>query len=75
VPTYTIQQGAQLSALADRFGKAGRLPLTGLDVPLLTGHLDRFKSAAEEFQCHHGLNVDGVCDSGRQSKLKQVHGC
>jgi hypothetical protein len=36
---------------------------------------DRFKSAVEEFQCDNSLNVDGICGSGTQAKLKQVHGC
>ncbi len=34
-----------------------------------------FKSAVEEFQCDHGLTVDGKCGPITQSKLKQVHGC
>lgn len=36
---------------------------------------DAFKSAVEEFQCDHGLTVDGVCGPKTQAKLKQVHGC
>ncbi len=34
-----------------------------------------FKSAVEEFQCDHGLAVDGICGVKTQSKLKQTHGC
>jgi N-acetylmuramoyl-L-alanine amidase len=31
-------------------------------------------SAVEEFQCDHGLTVDGICGPKTQAKLKQVHG-
>ena len=34
-----------------------------------------FLSAIEEFQCDHGLVVDGKCGPATQAKLKQVHGC
>jgi N-acetylmuramoyl-L-alanine amidase len=34
-----------------------------------------FQSAVEEFQCDHGLTVDGICGPVTQSRLKQVHGC
>jgi peptidoglycan hydrolase-like protein with peptidoglycan-binding domain len=34
-----------------------------------------FLSAVEEFQCDHGLVVDGKCGPNTQAKLKQVHGC
>jgi hypothetical protein len=34
-----------------------------------------FLSAAEEFQCDHGLTVDGEVGPQTQAKLKQVHGC
>jgi hypothetical protein len=34
-----------------------------------------FQSAVEEFQCDHGLTVDGKCGPITQAKLKQVHGC
>jgi peptidoglycan hydrolase-like protein with peptidoglycan-binding domain len=33
-----------------------------------------FRSAVEEFQCDHGLTVDGICGSATQAKLKDVHG-
>jgi hypothetical protein len=32
-------------------------------------------SAIEEFQCDHGLAVDGVCGPATQGKLLQIHGC
>ena len=34
-----------------------------------------FISAAEEFQCDHGLVVDGKVGPKTQAQLKQVHGC
>jgi N-acetylmuramoyl-L-alanine amidase len=34
-----------------------------------------FRSAVEEFQCDHGLGVDGVCGPKTQARLKEVHGC
>jgi LysM repeat protein len=44
------------------------------------GSLDKddeaqFKSAVEEFQCDHGLSVDGDCGPKTQAKLKEIHGC
>ena len=33
------------------------------------------QAAIEEFQCEHGLGVDGVCGPRTQSKLREVHGC
>ena len=33
------------------------------------------QSAIEEFQCDHGLTVDGKCGPNTQAKLKEVHGC
>jgi N-acetylmuramoyl-L-alanine amidase len=36
---------------------------------------DAFESAVEEFQCDHGLKVDGDCGSATQAKLEKVHGC
>src|SRR5262249_22232931 len=44
-----------------------RLPLEEVDD-------DEFKSAIEEFQCEHGLTVDGKCGRQTQDKLKNVHG-
>ena len=35
----------------------------------------RIRLAVEEFQCDHGLKVDGVCGPNTLSKLKEVHGC
>ncbi|MBL8237603.1 MAG: peptidoglycan-binding protein [Bryobacterales bacterium] len=32
------------------------------------------KSAIEEFQCDHGLTVDGICGPNTQEKLKTVYG-
>jgi N-acetylmuramoyl-L-alanine amidase len=35
----------------------------------------RLRSAIEEFQCEHGLRVDGICGPATRAKLKDVHGC
>ncbi|HEY2588576.1 MAG TPA: peptidoglycan-binding protein [Tepidisphaeraceae bacterium] len=35
----------------------------------------RFRSAVEEFQCDHGLTIDGKCGPNTQAKLKSVYGC
>jgi putative peptidoglycan binding protein/LysM domain-containing protein len=40
-----------------------------------SGKDDQFRSAVEEFQCDHGLTVDGICGPLTQAKLKQLHGC
>jgi hypothetical protein len=34
-----------------------------------------FASAVEEFQCDHGLKVDGACGPKTQAKLVELHGC
>jgi putative peptidoglycan binding protein len=39
------------------------------------GNKELFLSAVEEFQCDHGLAVDGKCGPATQARLKQVHGC
>jgi murein L,D-transpeptidase YcbB/YkuD len=36
---------------------------------------ERIRLAVEEFQCDHGLKVDGVGGPDTQNKLKEVHGC
>jgi putative peptidoglycan binding protein len=57
-------------------GQAARLNNLGYFVGKLDGSdEDAFESAVEEFQCDHGLKVDGDCGPQTQSKLKQVHGC
>lgn len=45
-----------------------RGPSEGLDPKLL-------RAAIEEFQCEHGLTVDGICGPGTQGKLREIHGC
>jgi hypothetical protein len=65
-------------------GQVARLNNLGYDAGLV-GREDRaprdeegqrqFRSAVEEFQCDHGLAVDGKCGPVTQAKLKKVHGC
>lgn len=56
-------QEARLNNLGYRAGMAGhpRAPA--------------FRSAVEEFQSQHGLEVDGICGPQTQAKLIEIHGC
>jgi N-acetylmuramoyl-L-alanine amidase len=57
-------------------GQWGRLTNLGyLTGPPVEERSEDFRSAVEEFQCEHGLTVDGRCGLKTQAKLKQVHGC
>jgi N-acetylmuramoyl-L-alanine amidase len=60
----------ELSGQIARLNNLGYFPgdLDGSDA-------DAFQSAVEEFQCDHGLKVDGDCGPKTQAKLKEVHGC
>ena len=60
----------KLSGQLGRLSNLGyyRKDLDPLDDP-------EFVSAVEEFQCDHGLKVDGDCGPLTQAKLKEVHGC
>ncbi len=57
-------------------GQVARLNNLGYSAGKLDGSdTDAFASAVEEFQCDHGLKVDGDCGPKTQAKLKQVYGC
>jgi peptidoglycan hydrolase-like protein with peptidoglycan-binding domain len=66
-------------------GQIGRLNNLGydageLDSPVASPEQERhrsehFRSAVEEFQCDHGLLVDGICGARTQAKLEEIHGC
>ena len=60
----------ELSGQIARLNNLGYFPgpIDGSDQPA-------FESAVEEFQCDHGLTVDGDCGPKTQAKLKEVHGC
>jgi peptidoglycan hydrolase-like protein with peptidoglycan-binding domain len=58
----------EVSGQAARLNNLGYFPGDGTDE-------DAFLSAVEEFQCDHGLTVDGKCGPLTQAKLKKVHGC
>jgi hypothetical protein len=64
------EQSGQLSRLNSLGYFAGPLPNVSKEE-----NLALFLSAVEEFQCDHGLTVDGKCGPLTQAKLKQVHGC
>jgi LysM repeat protein len=38
------------------------------------GESELLHDAIEEFQCDHGLKVDGICGPATQAKLKEIHG-
>lgn len=57
-------------------GQAGRLSNLGYYFgPLEPVDEKGLHSAVEEFQCDHGLLVDGICGPVTRAKLKQAHGC
>lgn len=56
-------------------GQLARLNNLGYQAGAPDAHDARMRSAVEEFQCDHGLEVNGVCDAPTQAKLKEVHGC
>jgi hypothetical protein len=57
-------------------GQVARLNNLGYFAGELDGSdADAFESAVEEFQCDHGLTIDGDCGPKTQAKLKEVHGC
>lgn len=58
----------ELSGQVGRLNNLGYFPGDGSDEAAL-------KSAVEEFQCDHGLKVDGICGQHTQAKLLSVHGC
>jgi hypothetical protein len=75
-----------LDPVDSRTGQVARLNNLGylagdLDAPSPTNDAEQrvvdlqFKSAVEEFQCDHGLSVDGVCGPKSQQKLIEAHGC
>ena len=65
-----------LDPVDERSGQVVRLSNLGYyRGPLDTRDEPELLSAIEEFQCDHGLTVDGKCGSLTQAKLKQVHGC
>ncbi len=56
-------------------GQAARLTNLGyLRAQVADASEPRFLSALQEFQCDHGLGVDGKCGPVTQRKLEDVHG-
>lgn len=69
-----------LDPVEERSGQAVRLDNLGYFAGPQEGASEeenerRFRSAVEEFQCDHGLKVDGDCGTNTQAKLKAVYGC
>ena len=65
-----------LDPIDEMSGQQGRLNNLGYDAGT-AGDTEnqQFRSAVEEFQCDHNLNVDGICGPNTQTKLKEVYGC
>jgi len=73
--TLKIRIG-HLDPVEELSGQKSRLSNLGYFLGSQDGDDDAaFKSAVEEFQCDHGLGVDGDCGPKTQGKLKEVHGC
>jgi N-acetylmuramoyl-L-alanine amidase len=77
--TLPIRIG-HLDPVEEESGQRGRLNNLGYFAGPFEGHSEEdnrqvFLSAMEEFQCDHGLTVDGICGPQTQAKLKDVHGC
>lgn len=71
-----VIQIGHLDPVAEVSGQIGRLDNLGYNPGPVDGvDKEQFLSALEEFQCDHGLTVDGLCGPKTQSKLKEVHGC
>jgi len=77
VPEVTLEfRIGHLDPVDSRPGQTARLVNLGYAPgPVDGSDLDRFRAAVEEFQCEHGLGVDGVCGAATQAKLREVHGC
>lgn len=57
-------------------GQRARLLNLGYYLQAATVHDElEFKSAVEEFQCDHGLIIDGICNAQTQAALIETHGC
>jgi len=67
-----------LDPIEDESGQRGRLNALGYDAgdPVQAGNPSlAFRSAVEEFQCDHGLTVDGVVGPQTRKKLQDAYGC
>ena len=80
-PPFDIRiplQIGHLDPVEEISGQKARLNNLGYRTGETAGAADTdekaFRSAIEEFQCDHGLSVDGVCGPKTQAKLAEVHG-
>lgn len=65
-----------LDPLDEVSGQIGRLRNLGYYMlPGKEPDQKMFQAAIEEFQCEHGLTVDGICGPATQARLKEVYGC
>ena len=70
----TLQIG-HLDPVSDSPGQRARLRNLGYGPGEDGQDGSLFLSAVEEFQCDHGLQVDGICGPKTQEKLREVYGC
>lgn len=72
---HTLQIG-YLDPKMEVSGQQARLSNLGYYLGPVDGDYgERLLSAVEEFQCDHGLSVDGICGPKTQAKLVEIHGC
>lgn len=65
-----------LDPVDEMSGQQGRLSNLGYFLGEADGQdSPAFRIAVEEFQCEHGLTVDGICGPNTRAKLKEAHGC
>ena len=65
-----------LDPVDEMSGQQGRLSNLGYFLGEVDGQdSSAFRIAVEEFQCEHGLTVDGICGPNTRAKLKDAHGC
>ena len=72
---WTIAIG-HMDPVEEDSGLRARLRNLGYDAgPLGFDDAGELKSAVEEFQCDHGLKVNGTIDGTTRDKLREVYGC
>lgn len=71
--TLALKLG-HLDPVEELSGQLARLNNLGYQAGEGDANDQNFRSAVEEFQCDNGLTVDGICGSGTQAKLKDIHG-
>lgn len=63
-----------LDPVDEKSGQLARLESLGYYTGGTPDDERRFHRSVQEFQCDHGLTVDGICGPATQARLKQVFG-